>query len=194
MKGLSSLCFVLFGGINLITSEFSLAKLLLFVGLCFGIVGDEILALCQIYPNHDKQHFLGGGVFFVVGHVCYMATMIFLLGGPNWIAVAIAFATIILLSFLFEKKKNFYSCEYGTSLKIYISIVILFASIGVATFLKNGTLATSFLGLGGILFAISDNILFAYKLGKDSNFKQNIYLHATYYLAQILIAWCIALV
>lgn len=194
LKGLSSLCFVAFGAANLFLGGFSWAKIIIFIGLCFGIVGDEILALCQIYPNHDKEHFLGGGVFFVIGHVCYMGAMIFLLGGPNWIAVAVAFAVLVAISIFYEGKRKFFVGELKDSLKLYIGIVIFFASIGTATFLKAGTLGTALLAIGGILFTISDNVLFAFKLGKNSKYAQNIILHIAYYLAQFSIAWSIALI
>ena len=192
IKGLASLCFFGFGAFNFFTSEFSWAKLAILVGLGLGIIGDEVIALCQIYPNHDKEHFLGGGVFFVVGHVFYMGAMIFLLGGPSWIALAVAFVLMMAISFYYETKKKFFANELGGSLKLYISIVIFFASVGIGLFLKHGTAWAALLALGGILFTVSDNILFAFKLGKGAKFKQNIELHVAYYLAQFAIAWSIS--
>ena len=52
-KGLSSLCFVAFGAANLLFSGFSWIKLMIFIGLCFGIIGDEVLALCKQYPLYE---------------------------------------------------------------------------------------------------------------------------------------------
>lgn len=192
-KGLSSLCFVIFAFAVFLTYEFSWIRLILLVGLCFGIVGDEVLALCQIYPSHDNQHFIGGGVFFIIGHIAYIASML-LMGGPNWIALAIVFAVLVLLSILYESRRKYLSVEIKNSLKLYISIVILFASVGIATFLKQGAIGTALLALGGILFVVSDNILFAFKCGARPRYLQNVVLHVAYYLAQFLIAWSIALI
>lgn len=192
IKGLGSLCFFGFALFNFFSGEFSFARLTILIGLGLGVIGDEVIALCQVYPNHDKEHFLGGGVFFVVGHIFYMGTMIFLLGGPNWIALVIAFVLLLALSFFYESKKKFFANELGGSLKLYISIVIFFASVGIGLFLKHGTAWAALLALGGILFTVSDNILFAFKLGKGAKFKQNIELHVAYYLAQFAIAWSIS--
>lgn len=192
-KGLSSLCFVALGALNLLLGEFSWIKLMILVGLCFGIVGDEILALCQIYPRSDIKHFLGGGVFFVVGHVLYIASMIFM-GGPNWIAVPIAFVAIIAISFYYGHKKKSFVGDIRNSLRLYIAIVIFFASVGISMFLKYGTFATLCLAIGGILFTVSDNILFAFKFSNRPRYKQNVALHIAYYLAQFMIAWSIALI
>ena len=77
------------------------------------------------------------------------------------------------------------------SLKLYIGIVILFAAMGIATFLKHGTLATACIALGGILFTVSDNILFAFKFSSRPRYRQNVALHIAYYLAQFALAFSI---
>ena len=56
-----------------------------------------------------------------------------------------------------------------------------------------GFASLCFVTLGGLLFTVSDNILFAYKLGEKPRFLQNIALHVAYYLAQFAIAFSIAL-
>lgn len=48
--------------------------------------------------------------------------------------------------------------------------------------------------VGGVMFPISDSILSAYSFGPDKHFGLNIGVHATYYLAQICIAWSLAFV
>ena len=189
-KGLSSLCFVALGAANLLFGGFSWIKLTIHIGLCFGIIGDEVLALCQIYPKSDLKYFLGGGVFFVVGHVLYILSMIFM-GGPNIVALVVVFALICGLSLFYENKKKFFVGEMKNSLKLYISIVIFFAAMGISTFLKFGTLATGCIALGGILFAVSDNILFAFKFSSRPRYRQNVALHIAYYLAQFMLAFSI---
>ena len=192
-KGLSSLCFITLGVVCFATVEFSLPKLLILIGLCLGIIGDEILALCQIYPNHDSVHFIGGGVFFIVGHLFYMSAMI-LTGNVSRIALLISYAIILPISFLYESKNRFYVGDMKVSLRLYMCVVVLFSAFGVAFFVGQPGLGRLFIALGGILFAISDNILFAYKLHDNTRFYRNIALHVAYYLAQMLIACSIALI
>ena len=192
-KGLSSLCFIALGVICFVTGDYSLPKILILIGLCLGIIGDEILSLCQIYPSHDSVHFIGGGTFFIVGHLFYMAAMI-ISGSISWIALVIAYAIILTISFLYESKNRFYVGEMKVSLRIYMCVVVLFAAFGVAFFIGQPSLGRLFVALGGLLFAVSDNILFAYKLHDNTRFDRNIALHVAYYLAQMLIACSIALI
>lgn len=192
-KGLSSLCFITLGIISFAASDHSLPKILILIGLFLGIIGDEILALCQIYPRHDMTHFIGGGVFFIVGHLFYMAAML-LTKGIGWIALVISYAIILSLSFLYESKNRFYVGDMRVSLRLYMCVVALFGAFGVAFFVGQPDLGRLFIALGGILFAISDNILFAYKLHDNTKFYRNIVLHVAYYLAQMLIACSIALI
>ena len=192
-KGLSSLCFIALGVIYFVMGNHSLPKALILIGLCLGIIGDEILALCQIYPAHDSIHFIGGGVFFIVGHLFYMTAMI-ISGSINWIALVIAYAIILTLNFLYESKNRFYIGEMKVSLRIYMCVVVLFAAFGVAFFVGQPSLGRFFIALGGLLFAVSDNVLFAYKLHDNTRFDRNIALHVAYYLAQMLIACSIALI
>jgi hypothetical protein len=121
----------------------------------------------------------------------YVSAMV-LMGGPNLIALPICFLIFISLSLLYERKNRFFIGDMKYNLIMYICTVILFASCGVATFLKIGSLATAFIALGGILFVISDNILFAFKYSKQPKNRENVELHVAYYLAQFLIALSIA--
>lgn len=66
-----------------------------------------------------------------------------------------------------------------------MSISAATVSVGAATLL---------FAVGGVMFPISDSILSAYSFGPDNHFGLNIGVHATYYLAQICIAWSLAFV
>lgn len=192
-KGLSSLCFVALGIVCFCTCELSLPRLLILIGLCLGIIGDEVIALCQIYPKHDMTHFIGGGVFFIIGHLFYMSAML-LTGRISLVALIISYAIFISASFLYESKNRFYIGDFRTSLRIYMCVVVLFSAFGVAFFVGSPSVGRLLIALGGVLFAISANLLFAYKLHDNTRFGRNIALHVAYYLAQILIACSIALI
>ena len=191
-KGIASLCFVSIGAITLFTADMSTTKLLIFIGLCLGLIGDEVIALCQNLPKYDMQFFLGGGSFFIVGHFLYIIAL-FMHGELSPVALVVSFVIIEALSLLYEKNKKFYNNSMKYSLMLYMGVVIFMAATALGVFVKQGTVGAALFAIGGILFAVSDNILFAYKLGKNPKFKQNIALHVTYYIAQLAIAWSVAL-
>ena len=76
---------------------------------------------------------------------------------------------------------------------LYLGIVITVSAVAIGVLVKRGSVGAGLFVLGGLLFTVSDNILFAYKLGEKPRFLQNIALHVTYYLAQFAIAFSIAL-
>ena len=190
-KGLASFCFVVLGALNLFTSDFAIYKLIIFIGLCWGIVGDEIIALCQIFPKYDTHNFLGGGACFIVGHILYMIAM-FMIDKINIVSLVITFVLIVVLCVVYENRKNFLVGKMRNSLKLYIGIVILVTAVATSVFVSRGTLGTALFALGGALFTISDNILFAFKFGARPRYRQNVMLHIAYYLAQFVIAFSIA--
>ena len=96
------------------------------------------------------------------------------------------------LSLVYEKYRKFLLGDMKIPLSLYLGIVIFMAAAAIGVFFNRFTLGAGFFALGGILFAVSDNILFAYKLGEKPRFLQNVALHAAYYIAQILIAFSIA--
>lgn len=191
-KGVASLCFVILGIVGLLTSEPSITSTLIFIGLCFGIVGDEVIALCQNLPKYDMQFFIGGGSFFVVGHILYIIAL-FSNGELSAVALIVSFVVLATLSMIYERYRKFYKGSMKYSLMLYICVVIFMAATAIGVFFKQLTVGAGFFALGGILFAVSDNILFAYKLSENPKFKQNIALHVAYYLAQIAIAFSILL-
>jgi uncharacterized membrane protein YhhN len=187
IKGFASVCFLGIGAITCFTTEFKIYKLLIFIGLAFGLIGDEVIHLCQVKPKHDSLFFIGGGANFVVGHILYIIAL-FMLGGVNWIALLSSFVVIAIFSTIYSKHKQSVSGDMKIPLILYLGIVIFMAALAIGIFTNKITIGTGMFAVGGTLFAISDNVLFAYKLGKNSRFSQNILLHIAYYLAQILIA------
>ena len=106
LKGLASTCFIVIGAMTCFYGEFSLPKLLIFIGLCFGIVGDEVIHLCQLFPKHDSLAFIGGGSFFLVGHFLYIPALL-LLGGVSVVAIVVYFIIAFAISLVYEKHSHF---------------------------------------------------------------------------------------
>ena len=101
---------------------------------------------------------------------------------------------------------GFVICFFGVSALIVAGLIwlvpslsitlqlLLFAALGVAFFVGRPDIGRLLVALGGLLFVVSDNILFAYKFHDNTRFDRNIALHIAYYLAQLLIACSIALI
>ena len=190
-KGAASLCFVVFGAINCFCNSCNPTTVLIFIALCLGIIGDEVIALCQVFPERDTLAFLGGGSFFIVGHVLYIISL-FLLGGVNWLSLVLSFLIIASIGLVYEGRRKFLRGDMKVQLALYLRVVVFFAAVAIGVFVKRLTLGAGLVVLGGICFAVSDNVLFAYKLSDKRYFGQNIILHLTYYVAQFAIAWGMA--
>ena len=191
LKACASICFVTLGAISAFSGNVTPTKLLIFIGLCLGIFGDELIALCQVFPKHDSLAFIGGGSFFLCGHVLY-AVALLLLGEASWLTLVASFLVISAISAIYTKRKGSLIPEMKTPLTLYLMIIVFVAAVSVGVFFRRFTLGASFFALAMLLFVASDNILFAYKYGTKPTFIQNVLLHAYYYSAQLLIAFSIS--
>ena len=193
LKGTASACFIALGAITAFSGEPSTTSMLVFIGLCLGIIGDEVIALCQVLPKHDTLTFIGGGSFFLVGHVLYIVAL-FMLGDISWLALIVAFLVATTVSAAYTRRKGSLSPKMKTTLTLYLAAVAFMAATAIGAFFGRFTLGAGLFAAGGLLFTASDNILFAYKYGEKPRFIQNILLHVFYYAAQILIAWSMAFI
>ena len=164
---------------------------MIFVGLCFGIIGDEVIALGQVFPKRDTLAFVSGGLIFGAGHILYILSLL-LFNEINWTSLAVSFVLIVVLCLVYDKHRNFLDCNLKLPFCAYLGSVAFVAATAIGLLVKNPTLGTGLFVLGGACFIISDNILLAYKFGREPKFKQNLILHVAYYLAQFAIAWSIA--
>ena len=190
-KGCASICFIGLGAMTLFSGEASTPKILIFVGICLGIFGDEIIALCQVFPKYDMRAFIGGGSIFLIGHAFYL-TALFLHGNIRFVHFASSLIVMIVLGIIYNKRRSCLRGNIKIPLALYLLVVSLVGATAYGAFFGHFTLGTALLTAGGMLFTLSDHILFAYKLGENPKFRQNVILHIAYYLAQLLIAWSIA--
>lgn len=77
---------------------------------------------------------------------------------------------------------------------VYMAMVVAMGAVSISAATVSVGAATLLFAVGGVMFPISDSILSAYSFGPDKHFGLNIGVHATYYLAQICIAWSLAFV
>lgn len=182
-KGAASLCFVLSGLAAAVYKQDSFSWII-FAGLVFGIVGDQLLAL----DYKSSNFFTVGAASFAVGHVLYIRALRLVAGnliGPSltilviWMIGAAVYA-------LFRKSNAGNLQVLGT---IYIGLVALMSAKALAAAIKSPSPATILFAIGGFCFFLSDNILSAKCFGNRNDRVMDWAVHITYYAAQMLIAW-----
>lgn len=182
-KGTAGLCFVVLG---LLGTDANIRSMLgtggaapagawlVAAGLIFGLLGDQLLALRFICVNKKTQFFAAGAASFAVGHVLYIIALSHRAPGILLGGLAIGFVALAL-SGVYNYRKDTNAGNMQVPGMIYMAVVAFMGAFAV----------------GGVLFIISDNILCAYSFGSERRFGANIGIHATYYAAQLLIAWSI---
>lgn len=167
-------------------------------GLIFGMLGDIWLDLKWVYPNDNDIYTYAGMVSFGLGHVFFlyaiysvsgvMALSLWYFFIPLIVAILFGFVAILMekpMKLEYGKFK-FISMAYGA--------ILAFMTFASATaYNQSGYKNTMWLvmTLGGVFFIISDLILSGIYFDKEKskNTPINVVLnHATYYIAQFLIA------
>ncbi len=189
LKGLASLCFVTLGLLFCRISGDRFSKLVL-GGLHLGLLGDVLLALRYVYAQRHDPLFLAGALSFAVGHALYL-TALFGSGAPAW-GVTLAFLAMgLAASAVYSKKRRVDAGRFQAAGMGYIALVVFLAAVACAVAVRRGSVGALLFALGGVNFAVSDNLLCAYCYGSARRTSVNWAVHVTYYAAQLLIAWSI---
>ena len=171
-------------------------KILIIVGLVFGLSGDIFLDLKDVYPNHKKVFMNLGFIVFGVGHLFFIPAMyVFVAPGADFwksllptlvISIGISACIVWVIS-------KFLKLDFG-EMKImsFLYSICLFSTPLTALFMLiffSHEMFIVFMMIGGILFAISDLVLSQtyFKEGheKPLDFILN---YLFYYSAQFVIA------
>ena len=77
-KSVSSLCYLLTAVFALINNPqaYTYGSLII-MGGALGLVGDILLDLKGLYKAQEKTYLKGGFIFFLVGHIFYIASIIY---------------------------------------------------------------------------------------------------------------------
>ena len=191
IKGLAGLSFIAVGlSLAMLQPEFSYVRRIVF-GLVFGLIGDQLLALRYLHPDRRSAFFLTGMLAFAAGHVMYLAAMLQLDGGA-WL-----FALLILAPGL--AAAAWYILGHAVRLGklllpgvCYIVLVVSVAALAASLLLRGQGVRALLLTFGGVCFAASDCVLGVQTFGPEKTVRRSVFIHASYYAAQLLIAWSIA--
>ncbi len=191
IKGLAGLCFIAVAlALTMLQPELAFARLIVF-GLVLGLIGDQLLALRRLHQKQHDAFFALGMLAFAAGHVMYILAM-WQLDSGAWL-----FA-LVLLAFGFSAASWYLMRSSVDAGKLfvpgmtYILLVVSVGSMAAALLLRGQGTRALLLLLGGIAFAVSDCTLTVRSFGPKRTLRQSRIIHATYYTAQLLIAWSIA--
>lgn len=182
-KTLSSLMFVLLGYQKL---SFNMsAPSPIFFGLCFGAVGDVLLAICLISKRYEKVFFAFGGIMFFIGHIFYLMAAVTM---SHHVVMAFVITIIInylLMALLFKK----IDLEYKLKIPgmVYVFMVVFMSSNGLINLITIPGIKTFLFGTGAVLFMISDVLLITERFIEEKSIYTTGVL-MSYYIGQTLIA------
>ena len=164
-------------------------------GLVCGLLGDVWLDLKYVFPEKDEPLTYAGFLAFGVGHVAYIAGMLFAYypaGKPMYVLVPLLLAVLMSIgNAVLEKPMGLCFGKMKPTVLAYG--VLLFATVALSGSLalcygwKERTLNLFF--IGAVLFALSDLVLSGTYFGKGKDRPIDIILnYISYYPAQFLIA------
>ena len=197
LKGLASFGFIVLFSVGVLQVKTYLSEptivILFSLGLIAGLMGDIYLALRPLRPlQENHQIILIGTICFATGHVFYYIALLLIGQFSLW---AIVISVVITIGTLFASKVL--KLNWGPSFTpsvIYSFLVFLVAGQAIMNGINIGFSGFNVAVISGtILFGLSDLVLAQiYFGGKTSN--PFIVLNlATYYSAQILLAFSLYL-
>ena len=157
------------------------------------MLGDLLLAIRFIRPAQHDRFFVSGALSFAVGHWLYIYAMLTKYSVSFPVVLTVGIVGLAAATTYVKSKK----ADAGRLMvfgSVYMAMVVAMGAVSISAATVSVSAATLLFAVGGVTFPISDSILSAYSFGPDKHFGLNIGVHATYYLAQICIAWSLAFV
>ena len=187
LKGLASLCFVIFGilcSIQALNMEFTkMVK----IGLFLGLIADIMLNLRFVFKKNGKIVFLVGILVFLAGHVMYLCALI---PGFGYLIPTLGLGAIVsalILKWIFSR------IEAEKAFKIfgifYIGVIVIMNAFAIRNCLLAPNKANIIFLIGAISFLFSDIVLILNTFGKKTLFSLRITNLSLYYIGQLLIAY-----
>ena len=187
LKTLASLAFVCLGLLGAARAGGAYAWLT-WIGLILGAAGDVLLQFMDCRPKEREPFFRAGLGAFLIGHVFYIVAFALLGRVTGWavLLAAVLFAALFLLQFPARMDLK------GQKVPVYAYAAVISVMTTFAVLSFGAGARGALVGLGGILFLVSDAILaliFFSPIREKSLPTWNL---ITYYAAQILLALSIA--
>ena len=187
LKGLTTICCILIALIAYFMTSLPKFALLVILGLIFGFLGDELLALRFVYTKKFNAFFLSGALAFLIGHIFYLIALYGLAPKAWMISVPLTLAALAA-EFINSKKHSLDMGKLFLPLGFYAAVVCFMgcSAVGVCVFHFN--LGTLMFAVAGLCFIASDSILSVQCFSDRPTNTKNRVLHIFYWAAQLLIA------
>ncbi|MCR4685587.1 MAG: lysoplasmalogenase [Lachnospiraceae bacterium] len=186
LKGCASLVFVYIGYLGFCAaSNTSFAKMV-FLGLCFGALGDILLNLRYLSKSHGQKIFLLGIAAFLTGHILYLIALIPL--SSDLLISLIAGVVVAALLLLYIFKKLSVKLAFKIFGIFYIGAVVLMTAVAIGNLIAWSDTNRILYALGAVLFTVSDIVLIFNTFGGTTKFSMRIANLSLYYIGQLLIA------
>ena len=194
-KAAVSVCFML-SWLVLSYKQMSLYSVGLGGGLLFGLLGDIWLDLKFCYRDDSDYYTKMGFLSFAVGHFFYIAAIFAGTRGgfrPLSVLPAVGVAVLVgLVVYFGEKAMGLKYGKYKIISTLYGALLFGMTAFAIFSAVFSGVghnLHLIVMGVGGVLFAVSDLILSGTYFGTGKNRPVDIITnHVTYYAAQFVIA------
>ena len=187
LKGLTTICCILIALIAYFMTSIPKFALLVILGLIFGFIGDELLALRFVYTKKFNAFFLSGALAFLIGHIFYLIALYGLAPKAWMLGVPLTLAALAA-EFINSKKHSLDMGKLFLPLGFYAAVVCFMgcSAVGVCVFHFN--LGTLLFAVAGLCFIASDSILSVQCFSDRPTNTKNRVLHIFYWAAQLLIA------
>lgn len=186
LKGLASLCFVVFGVLGGAAAQDAGLARLTVAGLILGCVADVLLNLRFVLEKIGQKIFLVGILIFLSGHVLYLAAILPRCPRPLVFVFAGAVLTAGVMMWIFKKitaKKTFKI--FGV---FYIGAIVILNCVAFGNLISAPGAWTGIFFAGALLFFVSDVVLILNTFGPQSRFSLRVTNLSLYYVGQLLIA------
>lgn len=187
LKTLASLAFVCLGLLGAARAGGAYAWLT-WIGLILGAAGDVLLQFMDCRPKEREPFFRAGLGAFLIGHVFYIVAFALLGRVTGWavLLAAALFAALFLLQFPARMDLK------GQKVPVYAYAAVISVMTAFAVLSFGAGARGALVGLGGILFLVSDAILALIFFSPIREKALPTWNLITYYAAQILLALSIA--
>ena len=185
LKGMASLCFVLFGILSgKLCGDQEFSKLVI-IGLILGFVADILLNLRFVFEKKGQIIFLVGIVVFLAGHIFYLAALI--PHSSNLVASLIAGIVLTAITLYLIFKKITAKPAFKIFGVFYIGAIMLMTCVSVGILISNLSAHSVIFSLGAVSFLISDIVLILNTFGSKTKQSLRVTNLSLYYIGQLLI-------
>ncbi len=196
LKAVASVFFILTGLFSMVENPDcpKIVGALVAAGGVWGLLGDIALDLKYVFKKYEKEYLTAGFSSFGVGHIFYVCAMFIAFGYNQRVFIgAFPIALISVASvFILEPVMKLNYNGFRAITTVYMAVLGFSVGLAVGYAIFDFSVATLILGIGYLLFILSDVFLSGLYFGpteKQRTSRSAIILnHLTYYLAQFLIA------